>query len=188
MVPHPSPTGTNSTRAHWALLVGVATVAALVLVWGRNQAEPSPDRTTNSDPSLTLRSPVALSIGDESRSAQRAGHLLPIPLPGTATRTPQDRDDFLPPLRLNPAAASERNQPQCMTRGPTIGLDSGAADHSPDREHRVVEGESLESISQLYFGNADRAGDIFELNRDRLSHPEILPLGERLRIPMSVNP
>lgn len=51
------------------------------------------------------------------------------------------------------------------------------------REHRIVDGDSLERLAQRYLGDASRAEEIFELNRDRLRDPNILPVGKRLRIP-----
>jgi nucleoid-associated protein YgaU len=51
------------------------------------------------------------------------------------------------------------------------------------RQHRIVEGESLESIAERHLGSATRASEIFQWNRDRLQQPDLLPLGIYLRIP-----
>ncbi|HEY6564333.1 MAG TPA: hypothetical protein VIY86_07530 [Pirellulaceae bacterium] len=56
-----------------------------------------------------------------------------------------------------------------------------------ERYHRIIEGETLESISARYLGSPDRALEIFATNRDRLTHPDILPLGLQIRIPSAWN-
>lgn len=52
-----------------------------------------------------------------------------------------------------------------------------------DRFHVVEPGDSLWKISLRYYGSGDRAGAIFEANRDVLKSPASLKLGTRLRIP-----
>jgi len=53
------------------------------------------------------------------------------------------------------------------------------------RMHKVVDGDTLEALAERYLGCADRAGEIYQLNRDRLLSPELLPIGVELRIPVS---
>ena len=61
---------------------------------------------------------------------------------------------------------------------------SDEADFRPTlQEHRIVDGDTLERLAQRYLGDALRAEEIFELNRDRLRDPNVLPVGRRLRIP-----
>ena len=56
------------------------------------------------------------------------------------------------------------------------------------REHRIVDGDSLQGLAQRYLGDSLRAEEIYELNRDRLRDPNILPVGKRLRIPQRGEP
>jgi nucleoid-associated protein YgaU len=49
--------------------------------------------------------------------------------------------------------------------------------------HKIVDGDTLSRLAERYLGSADRATEIFEANRDVLSHPQILPIGAELRIP-----
>lgn len=64
-----------------------------------------------------------------------------------------------------------------------------AADLRPAiREHRIVDGDTLERLAERYLGDRLRAEEIFELNRDRLRDPNILPVGRRLRIPQRGEP
>ena len=53
------------------------------------------------------------------------------------------------------------------------------------RRHRLTDGDSLERLAERYLGNAARATEIFEANRDVLAAPDLLPLGRIIRIPSS---
>ena len=56
------------------------------------------------------------------------------------------------------------------------------------RYHRVIDGDTLPSISETYFGSAERYLEIFEANRAILIRPDVLPLGSRLEIPWRREP
>jgi len=49
--------------------------------------------------------------------------------------------------------------------------------------HEIVDGDTLEALAERYLGRADRALEIFEANRDVLEDPQLLPIGQELRIP-----
>jgi nucleoid-associated protein YgaU len=51
------------------------------------------------------------------------------------------------------------------------------------KTHKIIDGDSLETLAKRYMGSADRANEIFEANRDVLSQPQILPIGAELKIP-----
>jgi hypothetical protein len=51
------------------------------------------------------------------------------------------------------------------------------------RTHRVVDGDTLTTLANHYLGRADRYLEIFELNRDVLTNPDLLPIGAKLKIP-----
>jgi nucleoid-associated protein YgaU len=51
------------------------------------------------------------------------------------------------------------------------------------RRHRITDGDSLESLAQRYLGKAERAAEIYALNGDILTAPDLLPLGRIIRIP-----
>ena len=53
--------------------------------------------------------------------------------------------------------------------------------------HKVVDGDTLATLAERYLGCADRAAEIYQLNRDRLLSPELLPIGVELRIPVSAS-
>jgi nucleoid-associated protein YgaU len=49
--------------------------------------------------------------------------------------------------------------------------------------HVVSNGDTLEKMAERYLHDAGRALEIFDLNRDQLSNPHLLPIGVELRIP-----
>lgn len=51
------------------------------------------------------------------------------------------------------------------------------------RTHIVADGDSLPRLAQRYLGDASRSEEIFEKNRDLLTHPDLLPLGVELKLP-----
>lgn len=51
------------------------------------------------------------------------------------------------------------------------------------QQHVVSDGDTLEELAERYLGDAARAGEIYELNRDRLDSPDLLPIGMVLRTP-----
>jgi nucleoid-associated protein YgaU len=58
-----------------------------------------------------------------------------------------------------------------------------AASRRPLRHHRIMDGDTLASLARRYLGSEDRAGEIFELNREVLPSPMLLPIGMEIRIP-----
>jgi nucleoid-associated protein YgaU len=53
------------------------------------------------------------------------------------------------------------------------------------RRHRLTDGDSLEGLAERYLGDARRANEIFEVNREILPAADLLPLGKIIRIPAS---
>jgi hypothetical protein len=54
------------------------------------------------------------------------------------------------------------------------------------RTHIVVDGDSLEKLAGRYLSDPQRSREIFELNRQVLSAPDLLPIGAELKIPERV--
>jgi len=48
--------------------------------------------------------------------------------------------------------------------------------------HRIVDGDSLELLAARYLGDPNRKHEIFAMNRNVLSHPELLPINGELLI------
>jgi hypothetical protein len=53
--------------------------------------------------------------------------------------------------------------------------------------HRVVDGDSLETLAERYLGTAQRADQIYQANRVRLAAPDLLPIGTELTITLLSN-
>lgn len=49
--------------------------------------------------------------------------------------------------------------------------------------HEVVKGETLSKIAAKYYGDANLYMKIFEANRDILKDPNLIRVGQKLRIP-----
>jgi nucleoid-associated protein YgaU len=49
--------------------------------------------------------------------------------------------------------------------------------------HVVVDGDTLTKLAMRYLGRAEAYQEIFELNRDVLASPDLLPIGAVLKIP-----
>jgi LysM repeat protein len=60
---------------------------------------------------------------------------------------------------------------------------SPASDQPPAHPHTVVAGETLSNIAQAELGTSDRWAEIFAVNRDVLSSPDLLEVGQVLDIP-----
>jgi nucleoid-associated protein YgaU len=56
------------------------------------------------------------------------------------------------------------------------------------RTHRLADGDTLSDLAERYLGSRDRFAEIYEANRDRLTAPDLLPLGVELTIPPSEPP
>jgi LysM repeat protein len=63
--------------------------------------------------------------------------------------------------------------PPAAAPGPPIG----------PRIHEVVKGDTLGAIAKTYYGNASLYPKIFEANRDILDNPDLIKVGQKLKIP-----
>lgn len=53
--------------------------------------------------------------------------------------------------------------------------------------HVVADGDSLAKLAERYLGDAHRAREIYEANREAITSPDLLPIGAELRIPSSAS-
>ena len=63
----------------------------------------------------------------------------------------------------------------------TKGPQGGAPDYT--QWHEVKKGETLSKIAQQYYGDASIYPKIFEANKDVLKDPDMIRIGQKLRIP-----
>ena len=55
---------------------------------------------------------------------------------------------------------------------------------SEPRTHEVAAGDTLTGMAQRYYGDASQFRKIFEANRDQLSDPDKIKVGQKLKIPV----
>lgn len=49
--------------------------------------------------------------------------------------------------------------------------------------HKVVSGETLGKIAKQYLGEAKQYMEVFNANKDQLSNPDLIKVGQELKIP-----
>src|SRR5512136_244373 len=52
-----------------------------------------------------------------------------------------------------------------------------------ERWHIVVSGDTLSGLAKKYYGKASLYMKIFEANKDQLTNPDLIKVGQKLRIP-----
>ena len=101
--------------------------------------------------------------------------------PKAAAEPPRAIDEF---PRIAPPPSMARSFPNSATfEQDEVGLLDSSRQRSIQRTHKVRDGDTLESLAQLYLGDRTRWQEIFRANRDRIQHPEPLPLATTLAIP-----
>jgi nucleoid-associated protein YgaU len=53
----------------------------------------------------------------------------------------------------------------------------------PEKIHEVAAGDTLSKIAKQFYGDANKHTKIFEANKDQLSDPNKIKVGQKLRIP-----
>lgn len=91
-------------------------------------------------------------------------------LKGTA-RHPQDRDAFWTALKGHAGWEQE------------VAADIAVADESIYGYHEVKSGDTLSKIAKAYLGDANAYPKIFDINRDQLSDPDKIQVGQKLKLP-----
>ncbi len=173
----------KAAAASCVLLIGVT--AALLF---RHESPPAAQRGAPPDDRLLLRE-GAYPPAQIDRSGRRTdAYGRPLPATAVAVR---------PPTVLTPGGPSQpppelaKDYPHFGIEarphwGTSIGLGPSPGTGLPQAEpqiHRVVDGDTLQTLAEQYLGSPDRATEIYEANRDRLISPTILPIGVRLKIP-----
>jgi nucleoid-associated protein YgaU len=84
------------------------------------------------------------------------------------------------------AGAPDADNRSSSTPGTTPSAGPLVNMNAPEQTHTIVDGDTLQSLSQHYLGRADRYMELFQYNRDVLRNPDVLPIGAELRIPSQV--
>jgi len=85
------------------------------------------------------------------------------------------------------ASAYAAAKPQSAMQA-SVDVPAAAAHVGELRTHIVMDGDSLPKLAGRYLDDPERSGEIFELNRELLEHPELLPIGVELKIPSRALP
>ena len=60
---------------------------------------------------------------------------------------------------------------------------SGADQFDASQYHEVAKGDTLWKIAEQYYGDGSLYNNIFEANQDILKDPNVIKVGQKLRIP-----
>ena len=66
---------------------------------------------------------------------------------------------------------------------PLGGTPAGATFSAEHQFHDVVSGDTLSGMAKKYYGDASQYNRIFEANRDQLSDPDKIKVGQKLKVP-----
>ena len=72
-----------------------------------------------------------------------------------------------------------------VSSGATSTAATPEADPSTLQTYTVAKGDSLSKIARKFYGNAREWRVIFEANRDQISNPDLIQIGQVLKIPSS---
>jgi hypothetical protein len=144
--------------------------------WPKSTGEPLSDGT--------LRSKQALRVPQTATAAIAESHS------PAADQQPTFRQSFNPvgallePIEVTPSDEAEAEPPDLLGDAPD------AADSPADRlvRHKIADGDTLSKLAATYLDGSDRYLEIFELNRDVLTSPDLLPIGRELKIPRRAKP
>jgi hypothetical protein len=79
-------------------------------------------------------------------------------------------------ITVDPSLAPQQAQSAAASSG-------GGAGSSSGRTYKVAPGDTLSKIAKEFYGNANEYNKIFEANRDKLSDPNKIQVGQELVIP-----
>lgn len=114
-------------------------------------------------------------------------------LQGLSGIAPAESREPAPPAAQNTRLAAPIDLDAVAAATPPIGKPTESAGSAPPavvqprtiagRTHLITDGDTLARLAERYLQDAARAREIFELNREVLRDPNLLPIGVALRIP-----
>lgn len=202
------------TRSKKLVTVALLLAVGIALAWPfRKTGEPNSQSPAATSPAPVARTALPDESRDSTGPAAVASRPHVVAKMASTTERPAEQDaseksgsfDLANhPALSNPLAAAAK-QPVTPAVPPVLQRDvpvqnpaptsrpayATAADSSrsyeelPDEVLHVVEnGDTLEKLADRYLDDASRALEIFDLNRDRLTNPHLLPIEAKLRIPV----
>ncbi len=166
-----------------------STIIAEVLIGLVRRSDDSILRTPGWVPSLPAATPGRFELADLLRFAGVLPAGAPTPTyvvqPGD-TLTSIARDQLGDGNRWPEIFALNRNvirNPDLIFPGQVLILPSGPPMQPPPRFYVVRAGDTLTSIAREQLGDSNQWGVIFALNRDVISNPDLIVVGQVLRLP-----
>lgn len=125
----------------------------------------------------------SMKLGVRNLGAQVRGKVVTLtgeaPSREVATKVMQKLDELVSPDNIVNSITIDKPAPPPEPE-PAAQVDS----ESPtERYHLVAAGDTLGHIAQKYYGKASQYMKIFEANRDILDDPNLIKVGQKLKIP-----
>lgn len=110
-----------------------------------------------------------------------------VPPPDKVTRPPEPPPEALPPAKLAAEPPELPTQFTMLEQVAKLEASFGKTKEAPRsetrREHRLVDGDTLERLAQRYLGDRQRWPEIQAENFAVLRDPRVLPIGKTIRLP-----
>lgn len=162
-----------------AVIFGVLVIAIIAALTFKREKGPSPESATPSSP-ITVKKPV-LESAFEERLSRLTGDIQQAPVPKSSDV--ETKVDLSAPPPALPEEFSREPSPGATEPTPfTYGEEQPDDDAGP-RKHRVRDGDTLANLAERFLGDASRAPELLDANRDVIANPELLPIGVELVIP-----
>ena len=188
----------------WMVVVSVMATGVCTALFFRKDASQSASYSQHGHGDYLFRERVERRVATDS--ARTSAPALPIPTsrpPRTkAWRIPTAQPASISETGTKPGDAQPRFQKNLNPVGALLPPVEGIVDEDArdlvaeeppavradetDGEmprHQIRDGDTLTRLAQQYLGASERYLEIFDLNRDILSTPDLLPIGMMLRIP-----
>ncbi|HVX63118.1 MAG TPA: LysM peptidoglycan-binding domain-containing protein [Pirellulales bacterium] len=165
----------------------IALASAIVLSgWvGASLFRKPPPGPEENSPQKSDRPSLRLPM-DEPGSARLSGQIEPVEEPAKPPAAVAEPTFEAEPL--DSGHSRRKTMPSTWERAvasetpePSLGPAAPAA--SRFQLHRIRDGDTLSSLARDYLGSSKRFMEIYEANLDRLSSPDLLPIGNELKIP-----
>jgi hypothetical protein len=104
--------------------------------------------------------------------------------PGASGASPMLQASASPPAQWSQEAPWSDGASHSMAPlGQGVAPEGDLSEAAARKTHIVADGDSLPKLAERYLGDSGRSAELYERNRQLLTHPDLLPLGVELQIP-----